>query len=73
MVACFSFTSCNKKCTCNIEGQEVEYKIDELNDYLKATATEMEGTFKEVKKCSDKIVFTIDGETYDATDDLKCE
>lgn len=36
VVACFTFTSCKKKCKCNIAGVEVEYDIDELNEKYNA-------------------------------------
>lgn len=36
VVACFTFTSCKKKCKCNIAGIEVEYDIDELNQKYNA-------------------------------------
>lgn len=49
VVACFSFTSCSKKCTCKVAGQETEYKLDDLNAALKAAG------YKEVKKCTDPI------------------
>lgn len=55
MVACFSFTSCSKKCTCKTPAGEVEYKLDELNDALKAAG------FKEIDKCSDEITWEAEG------------
>lgn len=35
IVACFSFTSCKKKCTCKTPIGEAEWTIDEVNEELK--------------------------------------
>ena len=65
-VACFSFTSCSKKCTCKVSGVETEYKLDDLNDALKAL------NYKEVDKCTDPITDqngnSIPKEAWDCTE-----
>ena len=47
-VACFSFTSCSKKCTCKTPAGEVEWSLDEVNDNLKNL-----GSNQTIDKCSD--------------------